>query len=73
MEVSVSDSWPKIKVPQFDDESDIAYAQRRDRIVEIMNDFRHRPMSPEVADRLDVQLDRLLSGAYEHDHQGIRL
>ena len=69
----MSDNWPSIKVPQFDDESDEAYARRRDQIVEIMNNFRHRPMSREIADRLDIQLDRLLSGAYEYEHVSLGL
>lgn len=60
------DEWPPVKCPRFDGESFEAYRRRRDKVVEIVSNFRRGAYRGAVADRMDALLEELRTPALEH-------
>lgn len=60
------DQWPPVKCPRFDGESLDAYYRRREKVVEIVSNFRRGAYDGEQAERMEELLVQLRTPALEH-------
>lgn len=60
------DQWPPVKCPRFDGESLDAYHRRREKVVEIVSNFRRGAYHGEQAERMEALLLELRTPALEH-------
>lgn len=60
------DQWPPVKCPRFDGEGLDAYYRRREKVVEIVSNFRRGAYDGDQAERMEELLVQLRTPALEH-------